>query len=126
MADPKRSDPGFPSLGDDPVTAVPDGDDAVARRLVSWRGGYTLQTAEDDWLFTQVVVCSVQVDRCQAHERSLRVHFADRAGRCWDDDRRLEAEELGATLTRRSPPRSARAGSRGSGARGRRACGTPA
>jgi hypothetical protein len=74
---------------------------AVAQRKEAWRSGYTLADAEDEWLYDQLVVSTVRVDRCQKHETTLRSYHALRASSCWDDDRGLEAEELGARLSKK-------------------------
>ena len=81
---------------------VADDDAAViAERLESWRPTYRPGTDEEEWLFEQAVVSSVRVDRCQRDENLLRTHQSVRASLCWDDDRRLAAEELGATLSKK-------------------------
>ncbi len=50
------------------------------------------------WLVDQVAVHSVRVDRCERIERRVRDKVALRAELTWDDDRRREAEILGAML----------------------------
>ena len=76
-----------------------DEQDAVVRqRLVSWRGDYSPAGEVDEWLFRQVVVSSVRIDQCQADEPELRAELATRASACWDDDRKLAADELGKRL----------------------------
>jgi hypothetical protein len=74
--------------------------EAVARRKAAWRGGYRLKTEEEEWLFEQVVVSSVRVEQCQAEEPQARALVALRAAAFWDDDRRLDAEALGARLAK--------------------------
>jgi hypothetical protein len=73
-------------------------EEAVRLRMDSWRGNYNPAGEEDEWLFRQVVVSSVRIDQCQAEEPEARAELATRAASCWDDDRNLEAEELGARL----------------------------
>lgn len=82
--------------------------DLLANRLDSWRPGYNPANPEEDWLFQQVVVSSLRVDRCQLQEQSLRALTAKRAEHCWTDDRRLAAEELFPRLSRK-PSQTARA-----------------
>ena len=74
---------------------------AVRRRMSEWRGSFQPSSAEDEWLFAQMVASSVRVDRCQRDESALRSHLADRASVCWDDDRRLAAEETAASLSKK-------------------------
>src|SRR5207237_4857612 len=74
---------------------------AVLRRLDDWRFVYRPASVEEEWLYRQLVVSSVRVDRCQRQEAALRTYEAGRAGVCWDDDRRLDAEETAAALARR-------------------------
>ena len=82
--------------------ALPAGEwQSVAQRMEQWRGGYVLETVEDHWLYEQMIVSTVEVDRCQAAERALRGELACRAAVCWDDDRRALAEALGTGLARR-------------------------
>jgi hypothetical protein len=70
-------------------------------RLSAWRGRYALQTDEDEWIFRQYVASSIRIDRCLRDEPVVRAFAALRADLCWNEDRRLEAEELGARLARR-------------------------
>jgi hypothetical protein len=82
--------------------ALPAGEwQTVAQRMEQWRGGYVLETVEDHWLYEQMIVSTVEVDRCQAEERAVRGKLACRAAVCWDDDRRARAEVLGSGLSRR-------------------------
>ena len=82
--------------------ALPAGEwQTVAQRMEQWRGGYVLETLEDHWLYEQMIVSTVEVDRCQAEERAVRGELACRAAVCWDDDRRAQAEALGTGLSRR-------------------------
>ena len=53
------------------------------------------------WLVDQVALISLRVDRSQRIERRVRDKVALRAELTWDDDRRLEAEVLGAMLPRK-------------------------
>ena len=80
---------------------LPDAEaQAVAHRLESWRDAFRPETGEDEWLFRMAVLNSVRIDRCQALEPEVRAAQARRASVCWDDDRRLDAEEAGASLAR--------------------------
>ncbi len=74
--------------------------EVIAARIVAWTPVWEPRNAYDFWLVEQVVVSSVQIERCQAHEHSLRTRQAARAERCWDLDRECDAEDLGASLAK--------------------------
>ncbi len=74
--------------------------EVIAARIVAWTPVWEPRDAYDFWLVEQVVVSSVQIERCQAHEASLRTRQAARAAFCWDLDRECDAEDLGATLAK--------------------------
>jgi hypothetical protein len=81
---------------------LPDDEaEAVAQRKTEWHSALRPWNQVDEWLADQVVVASVQIDRCRAHETLLRAELAERAGTSWDDDRRLAAEVLAAGLSRK-------------------------
>jgi hypothetical protein len=71
---------------------------AVVGRMETWRGDYSIAGEQSEWLLRQVVVSSVRIDQCQADLSASRIELATRAASCWDDDRQLAAEELGARL----------------------------
>jgi len=73
---------------------------AAAERAAAWASALKPGTPEETWLFEQIVVESLRIDRCQHHERALRTLQAARAATRWDEDRGLAAEELGARLSR--------------------------
>jgi hypothetical protein len=73
----------------------------IEQRLRDWRGNFTFKTAEDEWVFSQYVLSSVRLERCAAEEPVVRGYSALRAELCWDEDRRLAAEEMAARLARR-------------------------
>ncbi len=75
--------------------------DAVQQRLIEWRPGYQLQTPEQEWFFTQLVVNSVRLDRCRDQEASIRLTEIRRAVLGWDDDRCAEVEEIASRLAKR-------------------------
>jgi hypothetical protein len=54
----------------------------------------------DEWLIEQAAMLSVRLERCRIHDWALRMLAIERAEGCWDDDRRLAAEEQGARITR--------------------------
>ncbi len=74
--------------------------EVVAARIAAWSSALHPRDDYDGWLVEQVVVGSVQIERCQAHEISLRTRQAARAGLCWDEDRQADAADLGARLAK--------------------------
>ncbi len=50
------------------------------------------------WLVSEIALLSIRIDRAERTERRSRDKVSIRAELCWDDDRRLEAVALGATL----------------------------
>jgi hypothetical protein len=69
--------------------------------MVEWRDEYRPVGPQQEWLFEQVVVCSVQIDHCQHLQSALRSALARRAAVCWDEDRQLAAEETAVGLGKR-------------------------
>jgi hypothetical protein len=85
-------------LTGDGVVLTDEQEEAVRQRMESWRGNYNPVGEQDEWLYRQVIVSTVKIDQCQAEEPAVRAELATRATSCWDDDRRLDADELGARL----------------------------
>ena len=83
--------------------------DEVARREVDWTAVYRPTNAVEAYLVRQCALESVRVERCQKIEHNLRIYLMMRAAdlNAWDEDRRLEAEEIGARLAR-DPARAVR------------------
>jgi hypothetical protein len=88
-------------LAGEGVVLTPDDAQAVAQRMVEWRDEYRPVGPQQEWLFEQVVVCSVQIDHCQHLQSALRSALARRAAVCWDEDRQLAAEETAVGLGKR-------------------------
>ena len=84
-----------------PAVVPPDDAQAIALRLEDWREAYAPDGPEQEWLFCQLVVESLRIERCQRHEAILVAHSAQRAALCWQDDRRLDAETLAASLSKK-------------------------
>ena len=80
---------------------VPEDLEAVQRRSNDYF--YTLkpQTPFHAWLVDKVAILSLRIDRCERIERRVRDKISLRAELTWDDDKRLEAEALGAMIGRR-------------------------
>src|SRR4051794_5723174 len=84
---------------------VPDEDPAITARCASWRPAFGPLDGEQEWLFKQMVVGSVRVERSQSRQARLKAYLALRATVCWEDDRRSEVEDRASRL-RRSPSRT--------------------
>jgi hypothetical protein len=78
-----------------------DETEAVAERLEQWHSSLRPWNAYEEWVVEEIVVASIQIDRCQAQESLLRTELAERAGTSWDDDRRLAAEVLAVGLAKK-------------------------
>src|SRR4051812_13320539 len=80
---------------------LPDDEaEAIARRRIEWDGALKPGNALEEWIADQLVVASVQIERCQQQDRNARAEQACRAEQSWDDQRRLAAEVLAAGLAR--------------------------
>ena len=88
-------------LAGEGVVLAPGDDQAVAQRKAQWRDAFRPVGDQQEWLFEQVVVCSVQIDHCQHLQSALRSALARRAAVCWDEDRQLAAEETAVGLGKR-------------------------
>ncbi len=75
--------------------------DAVEQRKAEWRNNYLLETPEQEWVFEQMVVNSIRLERCHQEESAIRLGESQRAAFCWDDDRRDEAAEIAGKLSKR-------------------------
>ena len=74
---------------------------AVAERLDAWRSDYPTLNAHQEWLYERMVVATVRIDRCASEQFRVQSYQAERARVCWDADRQLDADEIGAGLSRR-------------------------
>ncbi len=84
------------------VKVLPDDDiDLVEKRMAEMRPFYLLDTPEQEWIFEQMIVYYVRLDRFRYQSDAIRLNEMHRARLCWDDDRRAEAEELAAKLAKR-------------------------
>src|SRR4051812_42585251 len=72
--------------------------DALEARTEEWRPQYRPTTRQGEWFFRQVVACSVVIDACQAHDRTLTEYAALRAELNWDADRAAAIEKLAEKL----------------------------
>jgi hypothetical protein len=83
------------------VVQPEDDAEAVEARMAEWRETFRPANDEEEWLFKQLVVDSVRIDRGFRLESDLRAYEARRASLAWEDDRRLDAEKTAAALPRR-------------------------
>jgi hypothetical protein len=80
---------------------LPDDEaETIAERRAEWHSSLRPGNALEEWIGDQVVVASVQIERIQHQERTLRAELARRAEDAWDDDRRLAAEVLARGLAK--------------------------
>src|SRR5438105_2782110 len=82
---------------DDPIMAG----DPVAARMPEWIAIFRPVTEHDLWLVTLMVVESIRLDGLHDREWQLRAFLIRRATQCWDLDRQIDAETLGATLAKK-------------------------
>jgi hypothetical protein len=61
---------------------------------------YQPQNKTQVWMVDQAALCSIRIDRCQRIERRVRDKIALKAELTWDDDRRMEVEVLGRSLSK--------------------------
>ena len=72
----------------------------VARRIAEWTAYRAPRTDRERWLVEQVALATVRIDYCRIEENALQTSTAQHASICWDEERRVDAEELGAKLHR--------------------------
>jgi hypothetical protein len=78
---------------------LPDEEEAaVDDRLSSWNETLRPDNGYEAWLIEQMVIESVRIDCGHRHDNALRGLQRHRAQDCWNDDRRLAAEELALQL----------------------------
>ena len=70
------------------------------RRQFFWKS-YKPDGALQRWLYDRICIETVRADACLHRMIALRDEAATRAGESWEDDRALQAEELGASIGRR-------------------------
>jgi hypothetical protein len=83
------------------VVLPEDETELVAERKAEWHSSLRPWNVLEEWLVDEIVVASVQIDRCKAQEALLRTELAERAETSWAEDRRLAAEILGAGLAKK-------------------------
>jgi hypothetical protein len=72
--------------------------DAIRERSRSWFWPLVPQNYFHAWLVDEITILTLRIDHCQRISRRARDRETIRAELFWDDDRRLAAERLGATL----------------------------
>ena len=83
------------------VVLPDDESEAIQERLAQWYSSIRPWNPYEVWLTEQIVVASVQIDRCQHEERTLRTEQARRAETSWNADRTLAAEILAGGLSKK-------------------------
>ena len=73
----------------------------IQERKGHWRKDYRPDSPSQEWLFERICIESVRADLCLHQVIALRDEAATQAGESWDDDRALDAEELGAAIGRK-------------------------
>ena len=72
--------------------------DQIQDRKGHWWKEFRPDGPAQEWLYDRICIESVRADSCVHRVIALRDEAATRAGESWEDDRALEAEELGAGL----------------------------
>ena len=72
----------------------------VGQRIAEWTAYRAPRTDRERWLVEQVALATVRIDYCNIEENALRASTSQLASICWDEERRIDAEELGARLHR--------------------------
>jgi hypothetical protein len=73
--------------------------EAINERFNGWNSSLKPGNAYEMWLAEVMAIETIRVDSGLRHDLVLRQLQTHRARVCWDDDRRLDAEELGAQLS---------------------------
>ena len=81
------------------VAETEPGPMAEARRA-AWRDVLKPRGDAEDWLVAEIAATTLRIDHAERVDRQARDKAALRAEVCWDDDRRLAAETLGAGLSK--------------------------
>jgi len=71
---------------------------AASERAAEWNSSLKPYNAFEVFLVDHIAENSIRIEGCRHHARSLRSRHAMRAGLRWEEDRKLDAEELGAKL----------------------------
>jgi hypothetical protein len=74
---------------------------AIEERKRHWMSQYRPDSPAQHWRFERIVIESVRADSCFHRSLALRDEAARRAAESWDDDRALDAEQLGQALADR-------------------------
>ena len=82
---------------------IPTGEmaDQIQDRMGHWRTSFRPDGPAQEWLYIRICTESVRADHGLHRVIARRDEAARRASESWDDDRALEALELGATISRK-------------------------
>jgi hypothetical protein len=83
------------------VVLAEDVEEAIQERYEQWAKEFTPATPYQRFLVEQIALNSVRLSQCSGQEIYERGQLSLRASICWDDDRRLLAEQLGQNLSKR-------------------------
>ena len=72
----------------------------LALRIAQWSDGRAPQTERERWLVETIAIATIRIDLCHDEENALRETDSQRAAILWDEERRVDAEQLGAKLHR--------------------------
>ena len=72
----------------------------LALRIAQWSDASAPQSERERWLVEKVAIATIRIDLCHDEENALRVTTSERAEILWDEERQVDAEQLGAKLHR--------------------------
>jgi hypothetical protein len=88
-------------LAGDGVVLTEEVDEEVRQCYEQWAKEFGPATPYQEFLVEQIALNSVRLRQCSGQEIFERSQLSLRAALCWDDDRKLLAEQLGQNLSRR-------------------------
>ena len=80
---------------------VPEDIKVVQQRADEWYFAIKPRNSYQSWMVERITIASLRIDRAERMERRSRDRECLRAETTWDDDRKREAEALGARLCKR-------------------------
>ncbi len=72
----------------------------LALRMAEWSDGGEPQSERERWLIEKIAIATIRIDLCHDEENALRVTTSERAEIHWDEERQVDAEQLGVKLHR--------------------------
>lgn len=83
------------------MIVVPEDAEHMQERCVAMYHGLKPGNDYQAYFADQAALISIRIDRCQRMERRIRDKVRLKAGLCWEEDRRLDAEMLGGMLSKK-------------------------